>query len=325
MLTDAVIRRSVGETRCAGARPTRAGPGLRHRLLPRGSAVRRRGGGSRGRIYQTVAAYDATSPVVGRVQLPGRRDCKHVAAVLIAARQALDGRRPHRRARAGVGAGARRPGRHRRRAARIGRAPRSACSSTSRDAAAGARPFRSARCGCARSCRAQRGDGCAPGCRGGACSTTTTRSAIPRTPPRCARCTGAPGGRRRPGYYYGSGEAPVRLEEFGPALWPALQQAVDDGVTLLTTRGAPVRVAERARRARRGRARGRRRRPAGAGGGGTGRRRPRPGRGGAAARQPAARRRAAPRRSPGCPRASSRTTGWCWSRCSGCPGASRSW
>ena len=46
-----------------------------------------------------------------------------------------------------------------------------------------------------------------------------------------------------PGYYYGSGDAPVRLEEFGPALWPALRQAVDEGVHLLTTRGLRVRVA----------------------------------------------------------------------------------
>ncbi|MGK5170505.1 SNF2-related protein [Geodermatophilus sp. CPCC 205761] len=48
----------------------------------------------------------------------------------------------------------------------------------------------------------------------------------------------------RPGYYgYGYGDEPVRLEEFGPALWPALQQVVDEGVTLVTARGGPVRVA----------------------------------------------------------------------------------
>ncbi|SEM09750.1 SWIM zinc finger [Blastococcus sp. DSM 46786] len=45
-----------------------------------------------------------------------------------------------------------------------------------------------------------------------------------------------------PGYYYGSGEPPVLLEDFGPALWPALRQAVEDGVPLLTKRGGPVRV-----------------------------------------------------------------------------------
>jgi superfamily II DNA or RNA helicase len=46
-----------------------------------------------------------------------------------------------------------------------------------------------------------------------------------------------------PTYYgYGSGDAPVLLEEFGPALWPALQQAVDEGVTLVTTGGGPVRL-----------------------------------------------------------------------------------
>jgi superfamily II DNA or RNA helicase len=50
----------------------------------------------------------------------------------------------------------------------------------------------------------------------------------------------------RPAYYgygYGSGDPAVRLEEFGPALWPALRDAVDAGVPLLTTAGAPVRVA----------------------------------------------------------------------------------
>lgn len=43
-----------------------------------------------------------------------------------------------------------------------------------------------------------------------------------------------------PVYYgYGSGDAPVWLEDFGPTLWPALQQVVDEGVTLITTSGAP--------------------------------------------------------------------------------------
>ncbi len=35
----------------------------------------------------------------------------------------------------------------------------------------------------------------------------------------------------------------MRLQEFGPALWPALQQVVDEGVTLVSTGGGPVRVA----------------------------------------------------------------------------------
>ncbi|WP_029433168.1 DEAD/DEAH box helicase [Blastococcus sp. URHD0036] len=43
------------------------------------------------------------------------------------------------------------------------------------------------------------------------------------------------------GYYYGA-EPPVLLEAAGPGLWPALRQAVDDGVTLLTRRNEPVRV-----------------------------------------------------------------------------------
>ena len=48
-----------------------------------------------------------------------------------------------------------------------------------------------------------------------------------------------------PAYYgYGSGDPPVRLEDFGPALWPALQQVGDEGVTLVTAAGAPVRLAD---------------------------------------------------------------------------------
>ena len=44
-------------------------------------------------------------------------------------------------------------------------------------------------------------------------------------------------------YGYGSGDVQVWLEDFGPTLWPALRQAVDVGVSLVTTRGGEVRVA----------------------------------------------------------------------------------
>ncbi len=44
-------------------------------------------------------------------------------------------------------------------------------------------------------------------------------------------------------YGYGSGDVQVRLAEFGPALWPALRQVVDAGVTLVTATGALVRLA----------------------------------------------------------------------------------
>ncbi len=43
--------------------------------------------------------------------------------------------------------------------------------------------------------------------------------------------------------YYGAGDPQVRLDEFGPALWPVLQQAVDEGVTFMTAGGGPVRMA----------------------------------------------------------------------------------
>jgi superfamily II DNA or RNA helicase len=42
--------------------------------------------------------------------------------------------------------------------------------------------------------------------------------------------------------YYGYGDPPVLLEEFGPALWPALRQVADEGVTLVSTGGGLVRV-----------------------------------------------------------------------------------
>ncbi|UOY01859.1 SWIM zinc finger family protein [Blastococcus sp. PRF04-17] len=45
-------------------------------------------------------------------------------------------------------------------------------------------------------------------------------------------------------YYYGSGDAPVLLEQFGPSFWPALRQLQDDGVPLVTTRGERVLVAD---------------------------------------------------------------------------------
>jgi superfamily II DNA or RNA helicase len=44
-------------------------------------------------------------------------------------------------------------------------------------------------------------------------------------------------------YGYGAGDVPVRLADFGPALWPALQEVVEAGVTLVTATGAMVRVA----------------------------------------------------------------------------------
>jgi superfamily II DNA or RNA helicase len=47
-------------------------------------------------------------------------------------------------------------------------------------------------------------------------------------------------GRDRYAYY--GGDVPVLLADFGAALWPALQEVVEAGVTLLTTRGASVRL-----------------------------------------------------------------------------------
>ena len=66
---------------------------------------------------------------------------------------------------------------------------------------------------------------------------------MPSRPARCAPCTASTRPRRDRYAYYGGGDVPVRLADFGPALWPALQQVVDAGVTLMTTAGAPVRLA----------------------------------------------------------------------------------
>ncbi|MFP5345574.1 MAG: SNF2-related protein [Actinomycetes bacterium] len=40
-------------------------------------------------------------------------------------------------------------------------------------------------------------------------------------------------------YYYSYGDSAVYLDEFGPALWPLLQQAVDVGVSLVPAKGSP--------------------------------------------------------------------------------------
>ncbi|WP_311713279.1 SWIM zinc finger family protein [Geodermatophilus sabuli] len=122
----------------------------------------------------------------GECSCPVGADCKHVAAVLIAGRSSWT---PCRRQKpSAYRAGRRRSptwcGLPRRRGS--GRAPRSACSSRWRRRRPPPLPRRSA---CARSYRAPRDVGSARGCPGGPCSTTTTRSAIPRMPPRCARCT----------------------------------------------------------------------------------------------------------------------------------------
>jgi hypothetical protein len=47
-----------------------------------------------------------------------------------------------------------------------------------------------------------------------------------------------------PPFGYSYGEAPVLLEEVGPTLWPVLRQVVDAGVEVVSASGAPVTLAE---------------------------------------------------------------------------------
>src|SRR3954462_6152518 len=96
MLADAVIRRSVGDDAwrrgAAYAREGRVSEISYSRSTGEISAVVI---GSQRRIYQTVAVYDrAVARWWGECSCPVGEDCKHAAAVLIAARQALTPQRP---------------------------------------------------------------------------------------------------------------------------------------------------------------------------------------------------------------------------------------
>ncbi len=241
-LTDSVIRRSVG-----------------HEVFRRGAAYASEGRvsdmacsrtldqfeatviGSGGRLYQTVAAYDAGSARWwGECSCPVGVDCKHVAAVLVTARDRL--------ARAPAAA------------ARVPDWETALVELVQPAAASGQRA--GTPLGLQFDLEGTADDrGFPPSIR--------LRPVVPGAKGRWIR-TGVSWrdlqydyhSRRDPAHaaalralhrahraaedgpdYYGYGDTRVLLEEFGPALWPALQQAVDEGVTLVTTRGGPVRVA----------------------------------------------------------------------------------
>jgi superfamily II DNA or RNA helicase len=241
-LTDAVIRRSVG-----------------HEVFRRGAAYASEGRvsdvacspaldqfdavvvGSGGQLYQTVAAYDPGSARWwGECSCPVGADCKHVAAVLVSVRDSL----------------ARRPTA----AARI---PdwETALADLVHPATASGQPAGTplglqfdvegapAGRGSATSIRLRP---VVPGAKGRWIRTGVSWRELQydyysrRDPAQAAALRVLHRAHQAAGdhpAYYGYGDTQVRLEEFGPALWPALQQAVDEGVTLVTTRGGPVRVA----------------------------------------------------------------------------------
>jgi hypothetical protein len=227
MLTDSVIRRSVG-----------------HEVFRRGAAYASQGRvsdiaysrthgqvvatviGSAGRRYRTVAAYDAGSAQWwGDCSCPVGEDCKHVAAVLVAARESLGGSPP----------------------ARASRTPD--WETALADLVPSTAPS-GQRAGTALGLQFEVQETSAPSVR--------LRPVVMGAKGRWIR-TGVSWrnlqydyyGQRDPAHaaalralhrahqaaddspaYYGYADAPVLLEEFGPALWPALQQAVDEGVTL---------------------------------------------------------------------------------------------
>ncbi|SNR31131.1 Helicase conserved C-terminal domain-containing protein [Blastococcus mobilis] len=251
MLADAVIRGTVGgeafRRGAVYAEQGRVSDVVWSRRLGQLAATVRGGGGSR---YSTVAEYDASgSQWWGECSCPVGVDCKHVAALLITARHALDDPSGSS-ARAGAPAGAAwelaladlvpsgdpagsRPGtplglQFEVEAAAGGRSAVAAWSVRLRPVVTGAKG-RWIRTGV--SWRALQYDYQSrhdPGQAG-------ALRAVYRAHQVAQDASGFYG-------YYNSADAPVRLEEFGPALWPALQQVVDEGVPMVTATGAPVRL-----------------------------------------------------------------------------------
>jgi superfamily II DNA or RNA helicase len=243
-LTNSVIRRTVG-----------------HEVFRRGAAYASEGRvsdiacssaldqfeatviGSGGRLYQTVAAYDARSARWwGECSCPVGADCKHVAAVLITARDRLV-RTP--------AAAARVPDWE---TALADLVPPAAPSGQRAGTPLGLQ-FDVEGTADDRGSPSIRLRPVVPGARGRWIRTGVSWRELQydyysrRDPAHAAALRALHRAHQAaddaPGYHgYGYGDTPVQLEEFGPALWPALRQAVDEGVTLVTTRGGPVRVAE---------------------------------------------------------------------------------
>ncbi|MGY1680596.1 DEAD/DEAH box helicase [Geodermatophilus sp. SYSU D01176] len=239
-LTDSVIRRSVGhETFRRGAAYASEGRVSDVAWSPALGEFDATVIGSGGRRYRTVAAYDAGSARWwGECSCPVGADCKHVAAVLITGRNALDGPPPTAAARAPEWE-----------TALADLVPSTAPSAQRTGAPLGLQfdvePTRSG----GPSVRLRP---VVPGAKGRWIRTGVSWRSLQYD--YYTRCDPAHAAALRALHrahqvtddgptYYGYGDAPVLLEEFGPALWPALQQVVDEGVTLVTPSGGAVRVA----------------------------------------------------------------------------------
>ena len=242
MLTDAVVRRTVdGESLRRGAvyadqgRVSDISYSRRHGTL---SATVRGGGG---RSYTTVAEYDrGAARWWGECSCPVGGDCKHVAALLRTARHALEGP-------AGTRAPARpvRPSWER----ALGSLVSPEASGAGKGSPVGL---------------LFEVEGAGPGPQ----ASVRLRPVVPGAKSRWIRSgvswrtleydhysgrdaaqvaalralyRAHEAGRDR--YTYYGGDSPVRLADFGPALWPALLEVVEAGVTLVTATGAPVRMA----------------------------------------------------------------------------------
>ncbi|MGR6965335.1 DEAD/DEAH box helicase [Geodermatophilus sp. URMC 61] len=247
-LTDSVIRRSVGHDAfrrgAAYASEGRVSDIAYSRTLGQFDAMVT---GSGGRLYQTIAAYDAGSARWwGECSCPVGADCKHVAAVLVTARESMGGLPPTGAARAPDWEAA------------LADLVQVAAPSGQRTSTSLGLQFEvEAAPGGSRSAVPAPSIRLRPvvrGARGRWIRTGVSWRSLQydyyaqRDPAQAAALRALHRAHQAaddtPGYYgYGYGDAPVLLEEFGPALWPALQQAVDEGVTLVTARGGPVRVA----------------------------------------------------------------------------------
>ncbi|MGR7024531.1 DEAD/DEAH box helicase [Geodermatophilus sp. URMC 62] len=236
-LTDAVIRRSVGDAPFRRGVPYaqagRVSLVVRHRDEVGGRVA------GRGGVYQTVAAWDGDATRWwGECSCPVGYDCKHVAALLLAVREALPG--PPRTAAPAA------PDWERVLAPLVSSAPSAEqrgtplglqfeVSGTGRTLVVRLRPV-------------------VPGARGRWVRSGVSWRSLDhgslghRDPEHAAALTMlhrahqiGDGGAGSSGYW--SGEVPVLLEDFGPELWPALRRVADAGVPMLTTSCAPVRLA----------------------------------------------------------------------------------
>ncbi|MGY1771925.1 DEAD/DEAH box helicase [Blastococcus sp. SYSU D00813] len=245
LLAEPVIRRSVGEDAFRrGAVYAHDGRVLDLEVRPNGLEIGADVAGSGGLLYHAFARYDrAADRWRGACSCPVAVDCKHVAATLVAARDS--GTPAHDPYGTPVPVPAPQPTWERVLADLVQDPGRP-----------GARPFVpmgvqfqvEERPGRAASVRLQP---VVPGARAKWVRTGVSWRNLPherhtnRDPAHVAALLGLYEASRVRGqnHWYGNtAEPPVLLEEFGPGLWPALRRAVDDGITLLTKRGEPVRL-----------------------------------------------------------------------------------